>query len=235
MPQKYRVEQGDYLATIAQKFGFTEYEAIWDDPRNAALKHKRKSPSILFPGDVLIIPDKAKKTESRAIDSSHSFAVPRQKVRLRIHLKDAEDESIGAAQFLLNVGGKPAHGTADGDGAIDEPIAAAESHVGMLTVLSGDRGVDIRLGIKVGDLNPLDEPSGQMARLNNLGYFAGTPSTGELMDLRKAGRQAEIDVLDEQRFRSAVEEFQCDHMGHAAVDGKCGEHTQAKLKQVYGC
>ncbi len=56
-------------------------------------------------------------------------------------------------------------------------------------------------------------PSGQQARLDNLGYFA---SDG-----------------DDDAFKSAVEEFQCDNS--LTVDGDCGPATQAKLKQVYGC
>jgi peptidoglycan hydrolase-like protein with peptidoglycan-binding domain len=34
-------------------------------------------------------------------------------------------------------------------------------------------------------------------------------------------------------FRSAVEEFQCDH--GLTVDGDCGAQTQAKLLSVHGC
>jgi peptidoglycan hydrolase-like protein with peptidoglycan-binding domain len=55
-----------------------------------------------------------------------------------------------------------------------------------------------------------------MARLNNLGYFAG-----------------EIENPDQTAFESAVEEFQCDHGVH--VDGICGPNTQAKLKKLHGC
>jgi len=42
-----------------------------------------------------------------------------------------------------------------------------------------------------------------------------------------------LDVDNPAKFRSAVEEFQCDH--DLTVDGDCGPQTQAKLKQVYGC
>jgi peptidoglycan hydrolase-like protein with peptidoglycan-binding domain len=42
-----------------------------------------------------------------------------------------------------------------------------------------------------------------------------------------------LDEEDEARFKSAVEEFQCDH--GLAVDGKCGPKTQAKLEEIHGC
>jgi hypothetical protein len=71
----------------------------------------------------------------------------------------------------------------------------------------------------VGHLDPVDTPTGQKARLNNLGYFAGS-----------------LAKEDEALFKSAVEEFQLERMGGgAAVDGKCGPKTQAKLKEAHGC
>ena len=69
---------------------------------------------------------------------------------------------------------------------------------------------------RIGHLDPVEEPSGQMARLTNLGYYLGP--------------EGEIDA---HQLRSAIEEFQCDHS--LPVDGKCGSQTQAKLKQVHGC
>jgi hypothetical protein len=74
------------------------------------------------------------------------------------------------------------------------------------------------LTILIGHLDPVSEASGQKARLNNLGYFAGA-----------------MDEDDDARFRSAVEEFQCEHMGKGSVDGVCGPKTQAKLEDVHGC
>ena len=77
---------------------------------------------------------------------------------------------------------------------------------------------------------PAAAPSGQMARLNNLGYFAGKLTTGDLMDQKK-----DIPDPESAKFKSAVEEFQCDHMPPGSVDGKCGPQTQAKLEKVHGC
>lgn len=54
--------------------------------------------------------------------------------------------------------------------------------------------------------------SGQSGRLTNLGYFSGDVNQPEPAD-----------------FKSAVEEFQCDH--GLAVDGICGPITQASLRR----
>jgi peptidoglycan hydrolase-like protein with peptidoglycan-binding domain len=78
---------------------------------------------------------------------------------------------------------------------------------------------EILIPIKIGHLDPVEEVSGQKARLNNLGYFAG-PLEGKTEE-------------NTAMFLSAIEEFQCDH--GLLVDGICGPMTQAKLRQVHGC
>ena len=72
------------------------------------------------------------------------------------------------------------------------------------------------IAIQIGDLDPVDESSGQVARLANLGYYRGP-----------------VDKVDPDEFKSAVEEFQCENS--LTVDGKIGPKTQAKLKTVHGC
>jgi peptidoglycan hydrolase-like protein with peptidoglycan-binding domain len=73
----------------------------------------------------------------------------------------------------------------------------------------------VTIPFTISALPPESTILGQEARLNNLGYRAGTtadPTSPE--------------------FRSAVEEFQCDE--GLTVDGKCGPVTQAKLRSVHG-
>jgi hypothetical protein len=80
------------------------------------------------------------------------------------------------------------------------------------------RGSDIE--IRIGHLDPVTEKSGQIARLNNLGYGAG-----------------DIEPSNEELFKSAVEEFQADHnirTGAGKVTGICDARTQAKLKDSHG-
>ena len=71
------------------------------------------------------------------------------------------------------------------------------------------------LPLKLGHLDPAEEFSGQVWRLNNLGYRAGSPASKE-----------------DDAFRSAVEEFQCDNS--VSVSGICDGATQDKLRTVHG-
>jgi hypothetical protein len=51
MPGIHTVRQGEHVSGIAQKYGFTDYSAIWNDPNNAALQSQRQNNNVLNPGD----------------------------------------------------------------------------------------------------------------------------------------------------------------------------------------
>lgn len=212
------VKQGEYLSKLAKHYGFSDYHTIWNHPSNAGLKKKRQNPNVLFPGDKLFIPPREPKEESRATEKKHRFEVKRNTLMLRLTLEDAFFKPIADANCELTVEGKTFKLVTDGKGKLEQEIPGDAERATLLIKDKITPLNDQLIEIKIGHLDPVEEVSGQRARLNNLGYFAGT-----------SGQD------DEGLFRSAVEEFQCEHMGPSAVDGKCGPKTQAKLKEVHGC
>ena len=89
----YTVKQGDCISSIAQKHGLF-WDKVWNHPKNSRLKEQRKKPSILYPGDVVFVPDKDKKEESGATEQRHRFrkkGAP-AKLRLRIMEESVEEE-----------------------------------------------------------------------------------------------------------------------------------------------
>ncbi len=155
------------------------------------------------------------KQESGATDKKHTFTVDKKTLKLRLVLEDIYEKPIAGAQCALRVNDQITQPTTTADGQIEQEIPL-DAHDAFL-LIRGDQTPyqDVLITLKIGDLDPVEEPSGQLARLNNLGYFAGdTPE------------------LDQADFKSAVEEFQCDH--GLQVDGDCGPKTQAKLKQAHG-
>ncbi len=216
MPDTHIVEQGEHLSLIAKKYGFPDYKIVWDHPENAKLKEERKNPNVLFPGDEVFIPDKEEKEESASTDKRHDYVVKKATLKLRLVLEDIYEKPIAGAQCALLIDGQTYQLTTDGNGKLEQEIPL-DAKEGVLT-MRGDQTpfANQVLPIKIGHLDPVDEISGQVARLNNLGYSAG-----------------KLDGSDTDAFASAVEEFQCDH--GLKVDGDCGPKTQAKLKQVYGC
>lgn len=209
MSSYHTVAQGEHLSRIAKKYGFRNYQTIWDRPENKDLKDKRKNPNVLFPGDRLFIPDKQVKKEARSTNQVHRFKVSEAKIMLRLVVRDLDSQPVANTPCELHVEDKKYQLTTDGNGKIEQLIpATAES--GKLLFKQ------IEVPLKIGHLDPVDEITGQEARLNNLGYNAGSSN----------------DPKDAQ-LRSAIEEFQCDY--NLTVDGVCGPTTQAKLKEIHGC
>lgn len=207
-PGSYTVKQGDHIASIAADAGFLSWKTIWEDGKNSAIKGKR-NPNVLYPGDKLEIPERQKREESAPTGEYSTFQAIGDPVQLKIVVLDWAGNPVSDTELdiLLDLSEKI---KTAGDGSVTKKVVdPLGSKEGKLKV----KGYE--LGLKLGHLDPVEELSGQVWRLNNLGYRAG-------------------DVKDEKDpdFLSAVEEFQCDYA--LTVDGKCGPNTQSKLKDIHG-
>lgn len=220
MPQTHVVKQGEHLSSIAESYGFSDYLKIWDDPDNAELKAKRKNPNVLYPGDRVSIPDMEVKEVSGSTEKKHRFEVKLQKLKLRLVLEDLYEKPIANAKCSLKVESQEKELQTDGDGALEMEIPAT-AQSGRLVINDLQTPLnEMEVPLLIGNLDPVDEVSGQQARLNNLGYYAGP-----LPDNSEEENAALL--------QSAIEEFQCDH--GLQVDGVCGPNTQAKLLSIHGC
>ncbi len=225
MTPPHTVKQGEHLSSIAEAYGFRSIKPIWDHPDNAKVKDLRKNPNVLLPGDVLVIPDRAFKEESRSTEKRHRFKAVGEKLVLRLVLRAPSGEPAANVPCNLEVEGVTSKKSTDGNGKLEVPIPRS-AHQGLITVRDEKLALDLSIPIGIGELDPIDTPSGQLGRLNNLGYDAGPigvppPPPGPERDAQQL------------QFRSAVEEFQCDH--GLQVDGVLGANTLKKLKEVHGC
>lgn len=205
----HAVKQGDSLAKIAKKYGFSNWRTIYDHADNAELRQKRPNPNILYPGDKVAIPEKTTKEDSGETEQRHRFRFKGDRLWLRIALKDTRNQPLANTFYRLDVGGKAIEGATDGNGLLEQEIPP-DAEKGLLVI------EDREILLKVGHLDPVDTITGWQARLNNLGYNAG-----------------EVNGIEDDQTRSAIEEFQCNH--GLKVDGIMGPKTQAKLKEVHGC
>src|ERR1700739_3058045 len=169
----YKVQQGDHLSSIAKAFGFSDYQTIWNDPNNADLKAQRVNPNVLYPGDSLYIPDKVPTQYPRPTDQQHQFVKNVQQLKLCLVLEDVYEKPIANAACTLQLGGASSNVTTDGTGRIQQDIQP-DVHDAVLTIQDSQTPFQgTQIPIKIGNLDPVDELSGQVARLNNLGYFPG--------------------------------------------------------------
>jgi len=216
MPKQHTVKLGEHVARIAEQHGFRTYRIIWDHPANAALRQKRQNPNVLYPGDQVQIPDKQAKRESRPAGQTHRFQVKGEEIILRLVAEDIHGKPIANADCELRIEGQVYRLKSDASGRIEHQVPAS-SEKGELVIKNVETPwKEQTIKLQIGHLHPVEEVSGQVGRLNNLGYYAGG-----------------VDPPDELLLQSAVEEFQCDH--GLDVDGKCGPDTQQKLLEVHGC
>ena len=214
MPVYHEVQQGEHLSGIAHQYGFTSYEPIWNHSENAALKLKRGDPHILLPGDALFIPDFESAQKSATTDQRHEYRLRGKQLILRLVLKNTDDKPLANLPCSLTLDGSSEQTTTDGEGLIERMIPRSAKEA-AITASDPATGLELKWNIRIGHLDPAEEITGVMARLNNLGYFAGEPG----------GKEAEA-------FQMALEEFQCDQS--LKVSGQVDSATLAKLKEVHG-
>lgn len=205
---QYTVQQGDCISKIAQDYGLTSNK-IWNHPNNAQLKTKRKDLNVLYPGDVLYIPDREAKVISRATDNRHTFirkGTPAKLVlRLTQHGKPRANEP-----YVLVVDGDVRTGNTDGDGWIRQVIPPDASE-GTLQLKNGQESYPLNLGA----LDPVEQITGVQARLKALGYYSGSADGSESPQLSEA-------IREYQKRRGLTE------------SGKADAATASALKSDFG-
>jgi len=216
MPQNYKVKQGDCLSSIAKKYGFPDYKVIWDDGANAELKKKRNNPNILFPGDVVVIPDIDLKQIDKSTEQKHNFVLDVETVKLQLIVKDDDGKPYSNCKYDLRIDGKEFNGTTDGSGKLVQEIPA-DSVSGEVALYSNDgesENIIALLKIELGHLDPIAEATGVQARLNNLGFFCG-----------------KVDGIIGPMTEEALKAFQ--QKNGLSVTGSADQATRDKLAQLH--
>jgi hypothetical protein len=203
----YVVGPGDHVPGIANRFGIEDFNSVWNDRSNAAIRARRKSPALLAPGDELVIPERTRTAASRPTGAMHRFVAKIAPLKLRVKLLDFLGRPITTA--LVSLSGLSDAITTNGDGAFEADIAPSD--------VDRDLSVDaMSFPVQIGFLDPIDEEQGWKARLLNLGYPLD-PS----------------DEADDDDVRLALEEFQADN--GLPVTGRFDDVTRTTLEGVYGC
>jgi len=164
MPQ-HTVASGDCLSSIAEQYGLL-WETIWNHPDNTELKLKRKDPNVLYPGDVVFVPDKRAGEVDCATNQRHKFRKKGVPAKLRLRLLDG-DEPRANVPYQLQIDGEWKSGTTDGDGYLEQPLPPA-ARTGKL--IAGEGPTQDVYEFDLGNLDPLNTDEGPAGRLCNLGY-----------------------------------------------------------------
>ncbi len=172
MPITYTVEQGDCLDSIAFAHDFFP-DTIWNHPPNAAIRAERKDPNILYPGDVLTIPDKRINAHAAPTDARHKFrrkGIPKL-FSVQVKRPSGSPFKNKPYEFIVD-GGPPRKGATDGEGWLRQYIAP-DAREAKLMVGGAVKFFDL------GHLDPVSETSGVQGRLRILKFYDGN-ITGSL-------------------------------------------------------
>lgn len=208
-PAEHAIRLGDHLGRVASVYRFRSFGPLWNDPANSQLRQRRPNPHIMATGESVHVPELIYQECDRPTDARHRFRAELHPLELKLAFFEWD--------------GKASTNT-PADVRIDGKEAKAETSEGKARVTSLEPLSDrcaLKLGteehvMRIGFLQPIDTVAGVRQRLNNLGLRAGDVDDAEALD-----------------YRSAVEEFQCDH--HLVVDGKAGPATRSALARAHGC
>ena len=201
MPTPYTVQQGDCISSIASANGFSSWKLIWDDAANAELKQKRKDPNVLFAGDVVMIPDKEHKEESRGADAGHKFKLKAAPTKLKVRFL-LDDKPRSGLKYQLEVGGKTLTGATDGGGYVNEAIPPGAATASLILT---DGTANETYELALGSLDPAETDSGVTQRLDCLGFDV----SGDLKSAIRAFQAKEsmtVTGVADDGFRSKLKE-----------------------------
>lgn len=211
----YLIKQGDYLTRIAHRLGF-EPDEVWNDAKNAELKKLRSDPDTLKSGDILFIPDVPKKKNPFKKETSNSYVakVPKMPVSLTL---DHNGEPIADEKFIVRGLDEELEGTTTGEGKVEFEV---DVHVKEVVVELVDKKKSYRM--LLGNLDPIDEPSGARQRLMQLGIYSATLE----------GEDQYV-AHSPQQLAAALGAFQ--KKNGLEITKKLDEATINALRDAYGC
>lgn len=203
------LRQGECLSTIAIARGF-DPETVWQHGNNADLRELRQDPNALLPGDSLFVPEIEEKRAPAPTDTLTTFKLTVGPIRLRVRLtRHGEPRADEPYELDLDDGVKLS-GSTDGDGWIDQPISITAKSA----KLSLREGKEVH-ALRLGHLDPHDEPTGVQARLRGLGFYFGKVD-GEIGPKTQAALR---------RFQKAQ---------GSSVTGELDDATRSSLRDVFG-
>ncbi|MEZ4329276.1 MAG: carboxypeptidase-like regulatory domain-containing protein [Polyangiales bacterium] len=185
-PGTHEIRQGQDMVSIAWAYGRSDWEAIWNDSHNDALREAHDDPRVLMPGARVYIPEDSRGPESFAMGQRHEVRVEVPQVTLDIILGEFLGDVLDGLAYRLHfVAGGADHvleGETSGEGRIEQtvPLHAQQVRVALLGLGMG--GGDLVIPLELRALDPLkngDESVKQAAareRLENLGFMVDSPT-----------------------------------------------------------
>jgi hypothetical protein len=166
----HRVRAGECFSAIISRHGFQDPAKVFNHPRNAELRRKRRDWNQLFPGDEVFIPEVDERSTQIATGQTHRFLARPGKKTVSLRFLATDGTPRAGLRYVFQAEGLlPREGLTDAKGAVTEevPLHVERVRVELPPVESYD--------LAVGSLDPVvdapdDGVSGACMRLRNLGF-----------------------------------------------------------------
>lgn len=198
---EHTVEPGDCIISISRQYGLL-WRTIWDHPQNADLKRRRQDPNVLQPGDIVFIPDKQTKYESRSTGAKYRFVMLGSPAKFKLRLT-INDSPRANEPYQLCIDGTWLKGKTDADGWIMEAIPP-DAQKGQLLI--GKDCTD-SYEFQFGTVDPLDCDDGIKQRLFDLGYDAETDFAGAIRAFQEKEKLNATGQVDDATRSKLKEKF----------------------------
>lgn len=205
------VNEGECLASIAFESGFF-HEALWNHPKNSALKNLRQSPHILNPGDVVHIPDLREKEVPVQTGKRHVFRRRGVPEILNLRLLD-EGKPRAGLPYVIFIDGASQHGKTDSQGQLRHYLPPNAQECRLVLDPESDSPEEMKILLRL--LDPVETVRGVQARLKNLDLYEGA-----------------VDGIPSAGLRGAIFDFQ--QSCGIELTGEADALTQDRLMQQHG-
>lgn len=218
MAKIHNVQQGETVSSIARKYGFPDWESLYNHPDNADLKDLRPNPDLIYPKDKVVIPERNVAQFKAKLNEKQTFRSKAKRNTIKLKVGAIGGSLWANRKVELKIDEEIIESTTDDDGVAEFKLPKRHSNIAILNIYTEKETSKpcYSVEVKLGHLDPITELTGQQARLTALGFDCGllTPKTNK-------------------RYEKALEEYQ-QVMG-LKVDGICGPETQKSLEKEYGC
>jgi len=218
MAKMHIVQQGESVSSIARKYGFPDWQALFDHPDNVDFKQLRPNPDIIYPADKIAIPDISDARFKAKLNQKQVFRTQVKKDIVKLKVGAIGGVVWADRKVELEVDDIFIESKTDSEGIAEFKLPKQCSDQAILHVFTLKETIKAtyRIEVKLGHLDPVSEMIGQQARLTALGFDCGS-----------------LTHAVTKQYEKALMAFQ--HEYELDVDGICGPNTQKTLEKEYGC
>jgi hypothetical protein len=182
---KYKVQQGECLISIAQKFGIVDWRTIYDHPENEAFKELRQNPNMICAGDEVYIPGLEGARVKAEANKKLTFVLRQAKAYFPVRLTNSKFEPLADISYTLSVYKSEKDlkddplqrfedQKTDEDGFVEQLLPkGAKFAVLEYAPYESRPSLTLKKRFFIGELDDPRTKEGTRSRLNHFGFFSG--------------------------------------------------------------